>query len=142
MDLGEATRIAKAFNKTGKFYRQAQADLLRPLGLHPGQDVVLWYLAKSDSGVGIAELAKSLGIEPPTLTRTLARMDAGGWFVREKVAGDRRAVRIRLTAAGRSAVPRIEAIWIELGDRATRGLPDDHRSRLLDDLDAVRDNLA
>lgn len=141
MDLAEVIETNRALVKVAKLYRGAQAALLAELGLHPGQDVLLWVLGQQPDGMLVNELADRLGIESPTVTRSLARLSAGGWFTREPVPGDRRAVRIRLTPAGRDAVPRIEEVWRQLASTATAGLAPGQRQQLVTLLDHVRDNL-
>ncbi len=141
MDFAEVRRINKALVKVAKLYRGAQADLLADLGLHPGQDVLLWVLGQEPQGLLVSELAERLGIESPTVTRTLARLEPGGWFVRAAVPGDRRAVRIRLTSHARRTLPEVEAIWCKLADTATTGLDPPEREQLVNLLDRVRANL-
>jgi MarR family transcriptional regulator for hemolysin len=141
MDLDEVTRTNKALVKVAKLYRGAQASLLAELGLHPGQDVLLWVLGQEPDGMLVSEIAQRLGIESPTATRSLARLEAGDWFVREPVPGDRRAVRIKLTSQGRDILPNVEAVWRELAGTATTGLAPAERAQLVALLDRVRDNL-
>lgn len=141
MDFAEVRRTNKALVKVAKLYRAAQAELLADLGLHPGQDVLLWVLGEEPDGLLVSELAERLGIESPTVTRTLARLESGGWFVREQVPADRRAVRIRLTPHARTTLPRIEAHWRKLADTATAGFDPAEREQLVGLLDRVRDNL-
>ncbi|GAB3156889.1 hypothetical protein GCM10027290_55880 [Micromonospora sonneratiae] len=141
MDFAEVVATNKALVKTAKLYRGAQAALLADLGLHPGQDVVLWTLGQEPTGLLVSEIAERLGIEQPTVTRTLARLEPGDWFTREPVPGDRRAVRIKLTEKGLAAVPQVEAVWRRLADTATTGLDPAERRQLVATLDRVRINL-
>ena len=134
-------RTNKALVKVAKRYREVQAQLLADLGLHPGQDVLLWVLAQEPNGLLVSELAERLGIESPTVTRTLTRLETGGWFIREAVPGDRRAVRIRLTPRAQKMLPQVEGHWRTLADTATAGLDPDEREQLVSLLDRVRDNL-
>jgi len=141
VDFTEVRQTNKAMVKVAKLYRGAQAELLADLGLHPGQDVLLWSLGQEPEGLLVSELAERLGIESPTVTRTLARLESGGWFVREQVPGDRRAVRIRLTAHAEELLPQIEAHWRTLAHTATAGLDRSEREQLVSLLDRVRANL-
>jgi MarR family transcriptional regulator, transcriptional regulator for hemolysin len=59
---------SRALNKMSKLYRAAKARKLAALGLHPGQDILLWVLASADGGMTVSELASRLGIESPTAT--------------------------------------------------------------------------
>ncbi len=141
MDFAEVRRTNKALVKVAKLYRATQAQLLANVGLHPGQDVLLWTLGQAPDGLLISELADRLGIEPPTVTRTLARLETGDWFTREHVPGDRRAVRIRLTPHARDTLVRIEANWRILADTATAGLNPPDRRQLVRLLEHVQANL-
>jgi len=141
VEFAEVRRTNKALVKVAKLYRGAQAELLADLGLHPGQDVLLWILGEEPEGLLVSELAERLGIESPTVTRTLARLEPGGWFVREQVPGDRRAVRIRLTSQAQELLPRVEANWRTLASIATAGFGRGEREQLVSLLDRVRDNL-
>ena len=50
----------------------------------------------------IGALAAAEGVTPPTMTRLLAGMARDGLIERQAVAGDRRAVRVAATDAGRA----------------------------------------
>lgn len=141
MDLAEVTQINRALNKMAKLYRAAKARKLAALRLHPGQDVLLWVLAQADNGMTISELAARLGVESPTATRSLARMEGTGLFRREPVAGDRRQVRIVVTDRGRDLIPMIERAWAELADDTLGHLPTADRRLVVEALENANDRL-
>lgn len=141
MDADQVLTINRALNKVGKLYREAKARKLATLGLHPGQDVLLWLLAQEHQGMTISGLAARLGIEPPTATRTLARLESGGWFQRVSVATDRRQVRIMVTDAGRQLVPAIEQAWAELAEEAMGDLSEQQREATIAALEHANDRL-
>lgn len=141
MELADVLTTNKALVKVAKLYRSAQADVLSGLALHPGQDVLLWMLGQEPQGITVSEIAARLGVEQPTVTRSLSRLDQGGWFVRESVPGDRRATRIQLTGKGLAAIPEIEAAWRTLAETATAGMANDQRASLIELLEKVRGNL-
>ncbi|GGL20096.1 hypothetical protein Sme01_37880 [Sphaerisporangium melleum] len=139
--MSEAMRINRALNKMSKLYRAAKARKLAALGLHPGQDVLLWILAQEPEGMTVSELAENLGIEPPTVTRSLTRLEGGGWFRREPVAMDRRQVRIVVTEAGHALVPRIERAWEELAEQAMGEVTAGEREVAISALERANDRL-
>jgi DNA-binding MarR family transcriptional regulator len=141
MDLAEVTQINRALNKMAKLYRAAKARKLAALGLHPGQDVLLWVLAQADNGMTISELAARLGVESPTATRSLARMEETGLFRREPVAGDRRQVRIVVTERGRDLILPIERVWAQLADDTLGHLPAADRRLVVEALDDANERL-
>ena len=63
----------------------------------------LWVLA-ARGPQGTAELAAELAVNPSTATRMCDRLVRKGLIRRHRQAGDRRSVRITLTAAGRDLV--------------------------------------
>jgi MarR family transcriptional regulator for hemolysin len=134
-------RVNRALNKMSKLYRAAKARKLAALGLHPGQDVLLWILAQEAGGMTVSELAARLGIEPPTATRSLARLEGGGWFRRETVPTDRRQVRIVVTDAGHRLVPDIERAWAQLAERAMGQASAEQREITLTALEQANDRL-
>jgi MarR family transcriptional regulator, transcriptional regulator for hemolysin len=141
VDLDEAMRVNRALNKMSQLYRAAKARRLAALGLHAGQDVLLWMLAREPGGMTVSELAAKLGVEPPTATRSLARLGDGGWFRREPVPGDRRQVKIVVTDAGRALLPQIEQVWADLADQAFGPTEPDDRDRALTVLEQANNRL-
>ncbi|GIE78628.1 hypothetical protein Aph02nite_45780 [Actinoplanes philippinensis] len=141
MELADVLATNKALVKVAKLYRSAQAEVLSGLALHPGQDVLLWMLGQEPGGVTVSEIAARLGVEQPTVTRSLTRLEHGGWFVRQSVPGDRRATRITLTDKGLSTIPEIEAAWRTLAETATAGIATEQQAILIGLLEKVRENL-
>ena len=60
-----------------------------------------------------ARLAERLAVAKPTLTATADGLVAAGYALREAEAGDRRVVRLCLTAAGRAALDRADAAYAD-----------------------------
>jgi DNA-binding MarR family transcriptional regulator len=130
-----------AIVRLARRHRYLAGVLLAELGLYPGQEGVLHLLWERD-GRHQAELAAALGVEPPTVHRTLGSLEAAGFVVREPMPGDARAKVVRLTQRGRSLQPRVAAAWAELEARTTLGLSVRDRRILLRLLTCAADNLA
>ena len=60
-----------------------------------------------------ARLAERMAVAKPTLTATADALVAAGYTQREAEAGDRRVVRLCLTATGRAALDRADAVYAE-----------------------------
>ncbi|MBX9719393.1 MAG: MarR family transcriptional regulator, partial [Microbacteriaceae bacterium] len=67
-------------------HRRRAAAALAPLGLHPGQELLLSILAKRGSATQV-QLARILGVEPPTIAKMVGRLEAAG--VAERAADPR-----------------------------------------------------
>jgi MarR family transcriptional regulator for hemolysin len=68
------------------------------------------------------DLARSLRIESPTLTRHLDNLEQSGFVVRKPSDTDRRAVRVELTPAGEEAYERMLTAVIAFNRRLQTGI--------------------
>ncbi len=90
-----------------------------------------------DSGVTLGELAATLGVHPSSATRACDRLVAAGLLARDEAPGDRRALSLSLTAAGRrlvrSVARRRRAALVEVLDR----VPARRRAHLVEAMAAL-----
>ncbi len=93
----------------------AEAELNK-LGLHVGQELVLLNLAIED-GVTQSDLMTSLCVEPPTMTKTLQRMEKAGLVKRRPDDVDGRISRVSATPEGRALQQSILDLWNHLETR-------------------------
>src|SRR3954467_15058952 len=68
------------------------------------------------------DLARSLDIEGPTLTRHLDNLEQNGLVRRQRSEADRRAVRVELTAAGEAAHKEMLAAVVTFNRRLLEGI--------------------
>ncbi len=127
--------------RVARAHRTLAASLLSEVGLHPGQEALLMELWDHD-GRTQANLAESLGVEPPTVTKMLQRMENADLVDRRPDATDRRAIRVYLTPKGRRLKGRVDKLWAELEARTVAGLSDRQRSTLRSLLNALEGNLS
>jgi MarR family transcriptional regulator, organic hydroperoxide resistance regulator len=126
-----------------KAYKAINAELARrlePHGVHPGQDYLLEQLWRED-GQPVGVLAERIGIEVPTLVRTVTRMEAAGVVRRDPDPADRRRVIVRLTRRGRRLETVVPAILAEVTELATAGMTESERADLVRLLGEVREGL-
>jgi len=121
-------------------HRNRAAELLGSIGVYVGQEWILFQLRKQD-GATLSELAASCGIEVPTMSRGLQRMETAGLVVKEGDPADARVSRIVLTKSGRSVADKAEALWRALEAEAVRGLSAEERAVFRRLLLRVRRNL-
>jgi DNA-binding MarR family transcriptional regulator len=126
--------------RVARAHRTYAASLLSQVGLHPGQEALLMELWRQD-GRTQANLADSLGVEPPTVTKMLQRMEAADLVSRRPDASDRRAIRVHLTPKGRRLRGRVEKLWAELEAETVAGLSDRQLATLRNLLNAMEANL-
>ncbi|MPZ86347.1 MAG: MarR family transcriptional regulator [Actinophytocola sp.] len=111
--------VAYALLKGMKATRGAISPVLAERGLHPGQDLMLSALWRED-GVSQAELVARLGIEAPTVSKALQRLEKVGYVRRE--AGRGRSRRVYLTEKGHALRRPVEQAWRNADRRLSRRL--------------------
>lgn len=133
--------INTALVRAARAHRAAAAQLLSEVGLHPGQEALLMELWQGD-GRTQAELAESLAVEPPTITKMLQRMEAAGLVLRKPHPDDRRAQRVYVTARGKRLQQKVDRLWGQLASRSVAGMSDRQQATLRSMLGTVTENLS
>src|SRR5919197_936821 len=106
------------------------AARLAPLGLLPGQEraiILLWAEGELPQG----EIARRLGVEQPTATKALQRLERAGLVRRERDTADNRQVIVSLTEAGRAAYSPARNARLALERQFADALSERERSQLL-----------
>lgn len=124
--------------KTSKRINAMVAERFAPLGLHPGQDRLLGELWESD-GLSQSELIARLGVEPPTVTGTVQRLERDGFVRREPDADNRRISRVYLTHAGRELERPVNDALREVERELLAPLAERDRKRVSQLLDSMLD---
>jgi DNA-binding MarR family transcriptional regulator len=79
------------------------------IGVSPSQESALSTINRIGRPT-LGELAQAERVQPPTMTRVIATMEAAGLIVRHGDEGDRRVSRVELTAEGRAALERSKSL--------------------------------
>ncbi len=126
--------------KVCRAHRANVGGLLAGVGLHVGQEMVLLELWKED-GLKGGELAERLGVEPPTVTRMIRRMERCGFVERRPDPADARSFRVCLTEKGRALEEPVARIWEEAEEKTLRGMSLEETLVLRRLLARIRENL-
>ena len=116
-----APDLATAVTQAARALRIRLSQSLAGCGLYAGQDGVMLALSESD-GLTPGALAQKLGVKPPTMTRTIGRMEAQGFVERRADAGDARLTKVWLSDTGRASLAMIATATAECDEMATRGM--------------------
>jgi DNA-binding MarR family transcriptional regulator len=121
-------------------YRVRAGSRLARIDLHSGQEALLKALDESD-GQSMSDLAASLGVQPPTVTKMISRLAAQDYVERKAAPGDARQSLVSLTERGRRAIAMIDKVWKRIEKDAVAGLDDKDRKRLRKLLHQIERNL-
>lgn len=83
---------------------------LKPLGLTQTLWVTLHNISQLPPEQSQIQLAKAIGIEQPSLVRTLDQLEQKGLIIRTPCPDDRRAKRISLTDTAQPIIENLEAV--------------------------------
>ncbi|MBK1625162.1 hypothetical protein CKO32_16510 [Afifella marina DSM 2698] len=92
---------------------------LAEIGIHPGQDKLLRALYGNGEH-SPSSLSKELRVRPPTVSKMLERLEAGGLIERDSHRSDHRRSIVRLSRDGEATLDAIDAVWKRLAEIATR----------------------
>jgi DNA-binding MarR family transcriptional regulator len=122
-------------------HRSRAEAALNELGLHTGQEMLLLHLWKQE-GLTQSELVEILCVEPPTVTKTLHRLERAGFVERRQDPEDARVSRVFLTPAGRALEAPVKKIWEHLEVITQQGLSEVEKALLRRLLDQVSENVS
>jgi DNA-binding MarR family transcriptional regulator len=129
-----------ALAKVCKAHRGNVGELLAEIGLHVGQEMVLLELWEQD-GLRGGELAERLGVEPPTVTKMLRRLEGLGLVERRPDPSDARSFRVHLTERGRSLEGPVARCWEAVEEKTLAGMSPGERKTFHRLLTNVRANV-
>ena len=121
--------------------RTMLASRLLQQRLYAGQDQIMLSLNEED-GQTPGKLANKLGVRPPTITKTINRLQAQGFLVRRSSETDSRQAHIFLTDAGRETIRSIEKSIRRTEKQAMKGLDKKDQKALGKFLNRIESNLS
>jgi MarR family transcriptional regulator, transcriptional regulator for hemolysin len=128
-------------NHASRLIMRRFEERLRPHGFGMAYLPVVFALAESGPLLQ-KDLLRQVGIEQPTMTVLLARMERDGVVRRAANSADGRSQLISLTAKARSRLARVQAAMLEVVEEAMAGVSPSARAALMDALRSVVENLS
>jgi MarR family transcriptional regulator, organic hydroperoxide resistance regulator len=132
--------ISHAIFRIARLHKMMAGNLLRRLGLHPGQEMVMMYLWELGPQRQI-DLIRLMDSDAATMTRTIQRLEHAGFVRRSPCADDKRAYLIEPTAAGRALRPQVEQTWNQLEEIVVRGASERERQTTKRVLESLEERL-
>lgn len=134
------TAILQPLQHSARMMRTILATRLLEHGLYAGQDAVLLKLAEED-GLPPGILAQRLGVRPPTVTKTISRLQAQGFVTKQASESDQRQTHVFLTERGQDVIRIIEKLVRKTEKDCLRGFEKKERKVLLKLLGRMEHNL-
>ncbi len=128
-------------HSAARLSRTALAARLLNHGFYAGQDQIMLALDHED-GQTPGQLAARLGVRPPTITKTINRLQVQGFLHKRASESDARQAHIFLTDSGRDAIKAIEKSVRKTEKQALKGLDKKEQKALSKLLSRVEANLS
>lgn len=109
-------------NQLARHFTKRLNEKISPLGLYSSQWGIVLYLYEKKQCTQV-ELSQYLGVEAPTITRTLTRLEEMGWIIREE-GTDKRERHIRLTEKAYEMFPKWYEVSNSIEIEAVKGIDD------------------
>lgn len=132
--------VMNSLQAAARLSRTALAARLLAHGFYAGQEQIMLSLDRED-GQTPGQLATRLGVRPPTVTKTIGRLQAQGYVEKRSSELDARQANIFLTETGRNAIRDIEKAVRKTDRIAFAGFDKAERRMLFDLLGRIETNL-
>lgn len=109
-------------------------------GLKPNQAGILFVL-RNEGGLSQKELAKRVGVTPPSMTAALKKLEKQGYILREQDEKDQRITRIQISDAGIQCMEGLKSMMRNLETGLYEGISKEERRELQQILLKMRDNI-
>ncbi|GAB4361716.1 MAG: MarR family winged helix-turn-helix transcriptional regulator [Oricola sp.] len=140
-DAEETTKLLASLHNTARNSRTHMARLLMSTGLYAGQESILELLAAED-GQTLGQLASALGVKPPTVTKSVTRLQEQEIVERRASDSDARQIHVWLTEKGRALLENMQQAIRDAEARALDGIKKKERKQFARILAKIDSNLA
>ncbi|KHF40550.1 MarR family winged helix-turn-helix transcriptional regulator [Halalkalibacter okhensis] len=138
----ETSNLLHTLNQKARLSSKQLNEELQEFGLYSSQWAIL-YVLNQNGTMTQTEIWQYLKVEPPTVTRTLVRMEASGWVIR-KSGKDKRERCIVLTEMAKEKFPLVQSRLKRFEDQFVSPLSQQEQQQLqhlLEKLGQKRDDL-
>ncbi|WP_084510758.1 MarR family winged helix-turn-helix transcriptional regulator [Nocardia lijiangensis] len=133
--------VSHAIFRVARLHRMIAGQLLRRVGLHLGQEIVMMHLWETGPQRQ-TDLVRMLDSDAATMARSIKRLENAGFVRRRPCPDDKRAAIVEPTTASHALRRQVERIWAELEDATTGDLTPQQQAEALRILQNIEDSLA
>ncbi len=141
MGKTKKSAVMNRLQSAARLSRTALAAKLNGHGFYAGQDQIMLALF-NDDGQTPGQLAIRLGVRPPTITKTINRLQVQGVLEKKPSQDDARQAHVFLTDAGKETIRNIEKSVRKVDKQAFRGFDKKEQKALAKMLARIESNLS
>ncbi|MGM0537186.1 MAG: transcriptional regulator SlyA [Pseudomonadota bacterium] len=132
--------IGFQLSRVPRLWRAVIDRRLSPLGLTQTRWITLYHLWRLGDGQPQCDLARAIGVEAPSLVRTLDQLAEQGLVERRGCEQDRRTKRIYLTPEATPLLEKIDTVVSQARSEMLAGLDDTEVAQLASLLSRIEEN--
>ncbi|WP_372613457.1 transcriptional regulator SlyA [Halomonas sp.] len=132
--------IGLQLSRAPRLWRAVIDHRLAPLGLTQTRWITLYTLWRLGDGQPQCDLARAIGVEAPSLVRTLDQLADQGLIERQSCDQDRRTKRVFLTEAASPLLEKIDAVVTQARGEMLAGIGDEDVAQLAKLLSRIEEN--
>ncbi|MET9317325.1 MarR family winged helix-turn-helix transcriptional regulator [Kribbella sp. NPDC003505] len=136
-----AQPLTNAIVRVARLQRLLAQQMLRGVGLHLGQELVMMQLWERGPQTQ-TDLVRTLDSDSATMTRMVRRLENAGFVRTRPSSTDKRATIVEPTPASQAVRREVERSWAELEGIAVGDLTPEQQAEALDVLARLEANLA
>ena len=140
VDLPALAPLSHAVFRVARMHKTLARQLLRELGLHPGQELVLMALW-TRGPQRMVDLVAAIDSDAPSMTRSVTRLEKAGLVSRRHSTTDGRVMIVEATEASTLLRPRVEEAWRELERRTVGAMDAEQQARAMSGLELLEETL-
>jgi DNA-binding MarR family transcriptional regulator len=133
--------LSHAVFRVARLHKSLAGRLLREVGLHPGQELVLMRLW-ADGPQRQVDLVEALDSDAPTMARSIARLEKADLVHRTPSPTDGRALIVEATDRSLALREKVEHAWAELERLTVGDLSAARQAEIMDALGLLESSLA
>lgn len=132
--------ISHAIFRLARLHKELAGQLLRDIGLYPGQELLLMQLW--DGGpLRQVDVVRLLDSDAATITRSVQRLERAGLVRRSRNVADKRSVIIEATRESEHLRIKVEAVWRSLEKKTVKQMTRQQRGEALRILKRLEENV-
>ncbi|EPF17818.1 MULTISPECIES: transcriptional regulator SlyA [Cedecea] len=141
MKLESPSPLGSDLARLVRIWRALIDHRLKPLELTQTHWVTLHNIHQLPPDQSQIQLAKAIGIEQPSLVRTLDQLEEKGLISRKTCANDRRAKRIKLTEQAAPIIEQMESVINETRGEILTGISREEQALLINLISRLEQNI-
>lgn len=132
--------ISHAIFRLARLHKELAGQLLRDIGLYPGQELLLMQLWDGGPQRQV-DVIRIIDSDAATMTRSVQRLERAGLVRRTRNAADKRSVIIAATPESEPLRRKVEAVWKALEQRTVAQMTRAQRVEALRVLNSLEENI-